>query len=71
MGSRQGLPASTCIKILDNWDNPAVLLRAGILWAGHSNHGVPHAAVIIDHVEDNLFHTIMWNKIASIYGCLS
>ena len=64
-------PVSACKQIPDNWDSPALIFQVGIPWTRYPNHGVSHAVVTVDHVDDNLFHPAMGDKVAGTQNGLA
>jgi len=64
IGRGQGPPARTSIRVPSNRNSPTIVLRLGISWTENSNDGISHIMVVVDHINDNFFHTTLEDKVA-------
>jgi len=58
-------------QVPDNWNVPMIILWFGCLRSGHSDHGISHAMIVVNHIDNNLFNPTLGDKLVSALSGLS
>ena len=66
--SKRGPSTRDWAQISDDRDGSVLILQLSFPRISHSDHGIPHAMVAVNYIDDNLLDSALGYKVARVLG---